>query len=731
MIPLEVTEPPMETSKNVVTFASSFGMALHAKIVVKNKRKRKVSQSEDYPLAMTDEKKPRSTPLECVPKQVADACVLNQQEIAKQQAARQPRQSTKKKNTILDNYMLLYGPESTYKAKGKPHHPSIITSIPSRRDLVRQSTMKPSLDKSYRVMDLKFDNVVTTVIKEMGHWLSPQDFVNLSMASKTLQVIVPETLRLLSVDFTPLLEPRLNYQDQTEVCEKRIDMASALMIHYDLDPGMAVRFLGGEYTGANRPVQETLDAVRDHVSSSDYEHIKRVLLEGCPSVCALEESTESKLDIVRRGNQKNYQDNPEKTDKTLNKEDRYSHLLPIRSWLLGCSAYCRHTPLGYITKVGKNDRMVWDASTKRFIEDFVLNEHTPTDYEAEVTFGLVYRRFKILLFNMRVSFPDVDILLALADIKACFRYPRMHADVTGAFGFMANDMVYCLATAMVFGSVTSSSSWEPLRRAIEALTKVYFDRDDLVEKHAYYLEMIKWDDKCLPGQTFVKAKACPINPGIFGPDGRMIQLPAGIYVDDALMAAPGERYMKKLLAAAIEAIFAVMGPPDTKVRQCPLAMDKWIELIVGHLQIMLGIKVNTRRLTVGMPREYLDECLSLITNTFHAGRKKFTAQQGQKLVGKLARLGEGAPWVYHLMSHMYTSIAYALRENTKYLKEASNDFRKLVANIERHRFSRKDNASKHVNFALKQLAKSVHHCKEEYIINETMRVSRSSSFERL
>ena len=105
--------------------------------------------------------------------------------------------------------------------------------------------------------------------------------------------------------------------------------------------------------------------------------------------------------------------------------------------------------------------------------------------------------------------------------------------------------------------VTSSSSWEPLRRAIEALTKVYFDRDDLVEKHAYYLEMIKWDDKCLPGQTFVKAKACPINPGIFGPDGRMIQLPAGIYVDDALMAAPGERYMKKLLAAAIEAIFAV------------------------------------------------------------------------------------------------------------------------------------------------------------------------------
>ena len=70
---------------------------------------------------------------------------------------------------------------------------------------------------------------------------------------------------------------------------------------------------------------------------------------------------------------------------------------------------------------------------------------------------------------------------------------------------------------------------------------------------------------------------------------------------------------------------------------------------------------------------------------------------------------------------MYTSILYALRENTKYLKEASNDFRKLVADIERHRFSRIDNASKIVNFTLKQLAKSVHHCKKEYVINKTMR----------
>ena len=62
--PLKVTEPPIETRKNIVTSASSFGIAVHDKIVVKNKHKRRVSQSKDEkdanPLAMIDEKKPRS-----------------------------------------------------------------------------------------------------------------------------------------------------------------------------------------------------------------------------------------------------------------------------------------------------------------------------------------------------------------------------------------------------------------------------------------------------------------------------------------------------------------------------------------------------------------------------------------------------------------------------------------------------------------------------------------------
>ncbi len=81
----------------------------------------------------------------------------------------------------------------------------------------------------------------------------------------------------------------------------------------------------------------------------------------------------------------------------------------------------------------------------------------------------------------------------MANIKSCFCFARIHADLTGAFGFIANDL-YNLATAMVFGSTTSASSWESFRQAIKDLMKIFANRLDLVIKHKKYLDMLKWEE---------------------------------------------------------------------------------------------------------------------------------------------------------------------------------------------------------------------------------------------
>ena len=83
----------------------------------------------------------------------------------------------------------------------------------------------------------------------------------------------------------------------------------------------------------------------------------------------------------------------------------------------------RVTLQGLNQRPNSNPRMIWDGSTKRLVTDEVLNEITPTDFEAIVSFGLVKMKLYVAIYNWCISFPNEDILLAMADIKAYFCFP--------------------------------------------------------------------------------------------------------------------------------------------------------------------------------------------------------------------------------------------------------------------------------------------------------------------
>ena len=111
-------------------------------------------------------------------------------------------------------------------------------------------------------------------------------------------------------------------------------------------------------------------------------------------------------------------------------------------------------------KPGKKDCIVWDGTTILLALDIVMNQVTPVTHEAPIMFSHAKIQLYTDIYNMRVSHLNDVILLGMADIKACFCFPRIHLDLTGTFGFMTGGY-YNLATAMVFGSTTSASSWEP------------------------------------------------------------------------------------------------------------------------------------------------------------------------------------------------------------------------------------------------------------------------------
>ncbi len=128
--------------------------------------------------------------------------------------------------------------------------------------------------------------------------------------------------------------------------------------------------------------------------------------------------------------------------------------------------------------------------------------------------------------------------------------------------------------------------------------------------------MIQWDDISLP-VNITHAFPCTINRGIVDEKGNRIDLPAWIYVDDTVMLAINIEHMKMVLVAMIEAIFVVMGKPKELVRQCPLVMDMWSELIIGPRQTILGLVIDTDKLMVSIPDKYRHKVLNLLNTTWH------------------------------------------------------------------------------------------------------------------
>jgi hypothetical protein len=137
-------------------------------------------------------------------------------------------------------------------------------------------------------------------------------------------------------------------------------------------------------------------------------------------------------------------------------------------------------------------------------------------------------------------------------------------------------------------------------------------------------------------------------------------------------------------------------------------MDKWKKLVVGEKQLALGLILKTREMAVSMTDDYLASTLTLLNTTWPKCKKRFSALEASKIVGKLARLTEGAPWARYLLSQLYTSIAFALAQNKLTLENSSPEpeFKKLSRTISSKNFSPVQKGNKEhqsiVRFALKK-----------------------------
>jgi hypothetical protein len=141
---------------------------------------------------------------------------------------------TREKRRILNAYK---------KHFGLGHPDSIVTTrkgklVSTASDLqLLNKRMRPSKGKYYRVETLELHCIIATLLKDFQQDFQLQDLHNLRLVCKTFSSMIPKIIKWLKIDFSLLCKPRYNYEKQECIDPHRVEMASAAMVHFGLDPG--------------------------------------------------------------------------------------------------------------------------------------------------------------------------------------------------------------------------------------------------------------------------------------------------------------------------------------------------------------------------------------------------------------------------------------------------------------------------------------------------------------
>jgi hypothetical protein len=459
--------------------------------------------------------------------------------------------------------------------------------IPPRHLLWRNQFGRPDINHSFHQIPC-FETTAIHIIK--SGFLAPSDLVSLTSAHELMGHLSASVVAYARYDFRWIREYNLDWSNQASIDPDRQIALTAALFHFELDVSLLMRYLGRNYTGEYRDVVATVKILRQHCIPEELiRKYKRVLLTGCPNHFVAETTRENMLLHWRRRNGPTIDRKLDQVRKTMNKEDKNNFVIPLPHWITRFVPHLFLTPQHILEKPGKKDRQIFDGSKRYTPTSTPLNRmtSTPLGSEDDCLFGTVREKIFQRIYNLRISFPEEDIVLHANDVKSCFRQVKLHPDIMGAFSYIIANQLF-LSCGLPFGTDFSPQNWEPLRQILEILAEKLFDDESLLIKHKKYLDQLVFDRSLSSRgtkrrkRTFTRAVADAINKGVLDENGNMKPTPHGYYVDDGVYAELFRLLrIQRAVAASIEAIFILLGESDLQLRQDPVSFDKVIEMMIS------------------------------------------------------------------------------------------------------------------------------------------------------
>ncbi|KAL7545571.1 hypothetical protein ACHAWF_008925, partial [Thalassiosira exigua] len=376
----------------------------------------------------------------------------------------------------------------------------------------------------------------------------------------------------------------------------------AAPFHYQMHASDVMRFLGGTFTGEHRDITSIVETLTSHdIDPWLIAHYVRTMTVGCPAHFVAESSRDNAMLHWRQGNHPSIKKYLVEMLNTMAKEHRNRFNMPLPCYIARYLPHLFLTPQHALDKPGKALRLIFDA-TKRFTATSTpINMMTSTHLgvELDCEYGDVLLTLLERIWDLRIEYPLLDIVTHANDVKSCFKQMKLHPDVMTAFSLIVTDFLY-LQAALPFGTDFSPQNWEPCRRLIEILARKLYSDDSLLAKHRKYLDKLRWDPTLGKHKgPFTPARACSQRRGVRTSDGTDVPTPQRLFVDDAVYAdiyQKNRERIERAVAAGIEAIYILLGRSDLSKRQDPISFDKLIEMMISHLNKVLGQIIDTRNL---------------------------------------------------------------------------------------------------------------------------------------
>jgi hypothetical protein len=169
-------------------------------------------------------------------------------------------------------------------------------------------------------------------------YLAPTDMSKLCASHRLIAKLWSKYQRVCNLDWRPLCTTNPHWQEQQCIDDKRIDLRTAMLFHYDLDLATVHRRIGGNHVGAHRNPAKILARLRHLLEPKVLEELRRILVDGCPAKFNVEGTSQEFAEMLAYGNHPSLTKNLDKVMVTMNKEDKKDHVLTFPAWLAIYSA---------------------------------------------------------------------------------------------------------------------------------------------------------------------------------------------------------------------------------------------------------------------------------------------------------------------------------------------------------------------------------------------------------